>query len=821
MATASRSGAGDDRDQRREKANVTKAPEACQQAVSPFSRVIEYGTKLGRSSQEKLPVGEQGDMEFCLESCLPLGGIAFERQLVLEDGDRCCKSFGYRRSQARLVFRTDGIVVGQFLSVVVFSESEDADEDGSATGHHSGWQACYRVYPAGKIRFYRCTDACDEVLEQLPDFHDGIRREGVERDGLEPMIISEGSELDRIRAAQGMTVSWGTQNNMNRTVFHARHPNRHRLSEATKSKILGACAKRWWIAAYRQPEQFWQNAVSAFAEQGDEQRQGLGSLDHMRPPPPGTAAAAADAAGPSQTNSPGVVEAFGGDWAAAGAWESWWRVASRRPDSFWQCAVLAMPPPADLPQPAMAASSWMTMYEYGTAAWDERVARDAAAAFAVLSADLANQCSCCAGSMEYTGTGPQWAVGGCCGCNSVSSSWTLDADRRWKLTVCGQDDSAPVCNDCFLEWHGAVKCPASNSFHCHECDVGGVVKDSTGNSCFDCGGKRGVQCGSCGKSDEWGSEHKYSDGVRCDHCSNVECELKQKRIGASKDTQKSCASGSCQAGNRCSRCSSGDLQCDTCGVSFCPFCIDSHGFGEFFEYCEFQERTFISRFAVECDHNTNPRCSDCWAETEGEIDRILGDGTEDRLSGYDYHRICSEKCARQALTEIEQEEIAKQTETDRRKTILDSSGTRAKKPKTGPYDYGSRVVTKVMTAADRAAEARRGAVDLADVPVHTAAATGAAAVADFPSWAEPLLTEADSIPGLSEMMPSRSGVRANLIEITALSKEEAEIGQDSMGQALASAEGDDKKKFQFLVNKARLPCETLPYPRPLIIYLAR
>ena len=171
------------------------------------------------------------------------------------------------------------------------------------------------------------------------------------------------------------------------------------------------------------------------------------------------------------------------------------------------------------------------------------------------------------------------------------------------------------------------------------------------------------------------------------------------------------------------------------------------------------------------------------------------------------------KDLRQALTEIEQEEIAKQTETDRRKTILDSSGTRAKKPRTGPYDYGSPawndrvahdeaiagktweeivehgraqwqaeldrrfaegqqaaaeeanlaakaeidelrqaesrkrprqpdsededcVVTKVTTTADRAAEARRGAIDLDGVPDIAAVASAAKAMSNRSSRAD-------------------------------------------------------------------------------------
>ena len=67
-------------------------------------------------------------------------------------------------------------------------------------------------------------------------------------------------------------------------------------------------------------------------------------------------------------------------------------------------------------------------------------------------------------------------------------------------------------------------------------------------------------------------------------------------------------------------------------------------------------------------------------------------------------------------------------------------------------------------------------------------------------WMETLLTEAESIDGLVEMLPT--GVKANLIDIAAMSKEEAEGGLEALGQALASAEGDDKKKFEFLVYRA-------------------
>ena len=93
----------------------------------------------------------------------------------------------------------------------------------------------------------------------------------------------------------------------------------------------------WWVAASRKPDKFWRDAVSNLERAPevwrDEQRRRLGSVDHMRE------ARCTDlmrAAEPAPAGGTG------------GAPEPWWVVASRRPESFWQRAVLAMP--ADTPQ---------------------------------------------------------------------------------------------------------------------------------------------------------------------------------------------------------------------------------------------------------------------------------------------------------------------------------------------------------------------------------------------------------------------------------------------------------------------------------------
>ena len=135
--------------------------------------VVEYGAKLGRLRSSWLePVGEDGEMEFCLESDLPHGGCVFEAQLVLKGGGTEHKSFGYRRSDARLTFRADGVAVGEYLNVLCFKpdrheeraercpfddpwgdghwdeespDEQDSGDEGHADGHHSEWQAQYRV----------------------------------------------------------------------------------------------------------------------------------------------------------------------------------------------------------------------------------------------------------------------------------------------------------------------------------------------------------------------------------------------------------------------------------------------------------------------------------------------------------------------------------------------------------------------------------------------------------------------------------------------------------------------------------------------------